>query len=374
MPVRIDRMWRAFGRRAAAVLVLLLCNACDDQEDDEIAVPVRVSYNPYAEVDWALDLRLKAQHHDHVGNRPEMILAYDRAGYDVVSLMDYSGNPAMSYSWTERIWPPERFVPKWVMDSLVNVKLFVPNAEEIGIRAHLTSPFLTTYIEGGSDQAPWKVEWQYSSMEEAFDVIRNYDGIPCIAHPWTVSYTTIKGTFCVEIYTAFAAAGSTYLKVPWFQGRDPDELVKAWDYALQYNQRIWGIAVNDHFGPQHRGSLPDDIIDSGKILVLAKEATLRAYRDAFERGAFFAIEDRGAIKDQYPQVFSIRTDGYSSIIIDSSGAVVWKSHGQIVGEGPVLDLQTLPHKARFVRAEIRSESGVVYTQPFSLRPVVALSE
>ena len=218
---------------------------------------------------------------------------------------------------------------------------------------HLTSPFLTKYIEAVPEGTA-RTNWQYESLEGAFKTIRNLGGMPCIAHPYTSWSRGLSGTFCVEIYTAF-------------HGRVPSEFVKNWDNGLQYNQKIWGIAVNDHFGPQQRGLLPEEIIDSGKILVMSKQATLGAYRNAFYRGAFFAIADHGAIKDRYPEVFSIQVTP-SSIIIESSGAVTWKAHGRVVGEGPTQALSTQPPTARYVRAEIRNANAVVYSQPFTLRP------
>lgn len=352
--------------RLGLVLVALALAACDS------GVPLRVYNNPYSEVDWNQDFRLKAQHHDHVGTRAEALLAYDRAGYDVVSLLDYSGNPRLSYAWRERIWPPERFFAQSTLDGLRNIKLLLPNAEEVGGRAHLTSPFLTTYIEGvdpqQNDPLPHS-PMQYASTEEALALIRSAGGFPCIAHPWTVWYASFEGSFCVEIYTAFASA-SRYRGVPWFQDREPDELLTNWDFALQQNQYIWGIAVNDHFGPQRAGGdVPADILDSGKIVVHAKALTLSSYREAFERGAFFAVQDRGAVKDRTPRIYSI-TVTEELIFIETGGAVVWKANGGIVGHGATLFLSDLSTDLRYVRAEIEGDEGsVVYTQPFALRPI-----
>lgn len=329
--------------------------------------------NPYSEVDWAQDYRLKAQHHDHTGIRANVLLAYDDAGYDVVSLMDYSGNPELPYAWQSRPWPPDQLLAPELLARLRSIKFFLPNAEEVGLRAHLTSPFLTTYIEGvpassANSEKSGVESYQYASLDEAFSLIRSGNGFPCIAHPWRVWYADFAGSFCVEIYTAFAPA-SKHAGVSWFADRAPDELVQNWDWALQQNQEIWGIAVNDHFGPQRRrGDLPPEIVDSGKIVVLAKKPTLDAYKEAFVNGAFFAVQDRGTIKDRYPQVDSIIVTS-QLISIETWGTVTWKANHATVAEGPTLMLSALPSDSHYVRAEIRGiDESVVYTQPFALRP------
>jgi hypothetical protein len=301
----------------------------------------------------------------------DYLLAYDSAGYDVVALLDYSGNAALPYAERRRLWPPESVLPAGFRSQFRNIDLLLPSAEEVGLLAHLTSPFVTQYIEGiPLGQVP-ATDSQYQTLSGAFSTIRDYGGVPCIAHPWTwPSYTALTGTFCVEIYSAFTQASRALGMNPFLNSLDPDVLVRHWDYALQYNQKIWGIAVNDHFGPQGNIRLPPpEVLDSGKILVFAKEATVEAFRDAFLRGAFFAIEDREATKDQYPSVSSILvTDTY--IEIETDGMVVWKAHGNTVSVNRRLVLENLPPRTRFVRAEIQwaMRDSKIYTQPFAIRP------
>jgi len=331
----------------------------------------RVTHNPYADVDWTADLRLKSQLHDHVGTRPEFLAAYDRAGYDVVALLEYSGNAALPYAQRARLWPPESVLPQGFQAEFRSIRLLLPSAEEVGLLAHLTSPFVTQYIEGIPPSATPTSDTQYQSLTGAFSTIRANGGVPCIAHPWTFpSYTTIPGLFCVEIYSAFTHASRALDLNPFLNSLNPNLLVSHWDYALQYNQQIWGIAVNDHFGPQGHFRLPPpEVLDSGKIIVLSHEATLEAYQDAFTRGAFFAIEDREAVKDLYPTVTRIDVTD-SSIEIETDGQVSWHAHGRTVGEDRRLILGNLPPRTKYVRAEIQWAMGnsKVYTQPFTIRP------
>jgi hypothetical protein len=346
---------------------------------------MRIHHDPYAEVDWTNDLRLKAQHHDHVVSNLAAIPAYDAAGYDVLALMDYSGAPSAAYAYKERTWPPERFVSPGVLAALVNIKFFIPGAEEVGIETrHLTSPFLTTYIEGmasaGSQSAsaasaPTTAATvpaaKYGSLKQLVAAVRDLGGLPCIAHPFNYDFDELDGLLCVEMYSAFAEAAKIDMPGTWLHTRDGNAmLLAAWDHALQRNQRVLGIAVNDHFGPQRRGGrVPNEVLDSGKIVVLAKAATPAAYRNALERGAFFAVRDMGRVKNQFPEVFRISVEE-TFASIESTGNVTWKTGGNTVSTGSVILYSDLPPDSRYVRAEIAGLDGsVVYTQAFAVRPL-----
>jgi hypothetical protein len=333
---------------------------------------LRIYRNPYGDVDWSKDLRLKAQHHDHVARTfaLPLITAYDAAGYDVLSLMDYSGKPSVFYSLRERPWPPERWIPQSILAALVNIKLFVPNAEEIGSNMHATSPFLTTYIEGAPTGAPIE-PWQYRDVGDLLRLVHASGGLMCLAHPFAYSYEHLEGLRCVEIYNAFAEAAKTEMPGNPLQTYDGNAALLAnWDRALQRNQDILGIAVNDHFGPGIHATttLLPQVLDSGKIIVLAKAATLVEYRSAFERGAFLAIRDQGIVKDRYPTIFSISV-GATFVSIESNGNVAWKNGTSVVADGPVLNLAGLPANTKYVRAEITANDGsIVFTQAFVVRP------
>jgi hypothetical protein len=389
-----DGLNRALG--TLAVCSCLVAGGCGASDPNAVATPVtsasvadqrslRIYQNPYASVDWSRDLRLTAQHHDHVGMRNDYILAYDAAGYDVVSLMDYSGNVELPYALRQRVWPVEQWVPQSTLGSLKAIKLFLPNAEEVGVQQvtawdpakHATSPFLTTYIEGAQKTLPGAPELplspnQYRTIEQLFQLVRSQGGFPCLAHPWTYRYTDLDlgASYCTEIYNAIADVHKER-GLPWYVEKDRNqEAVTVWDQALIRNQRIFGIAVNDHFGPQTAiGVVSNKVRDSGKIVVFAKAATLTAYRAAFEAGSFFAVRDYGDTKNLYPRVHSVAiAEGH--IYVETSEAVKWIANGQVVGTEPMLPYGNFPSGARYVRAEVSNPEGsTVYTQAFPVRPI-----
>ncbi len=352
---------------ACILLTSLLAGSC---AEELIYTDLRIYSSPYEAIDWNSVQRLKAQHHDHIPVGSDRILSYDAEGYDVLSLMDYSGNASHDYAMQQRMWPPEQWVPAWMLSSLTSLKFFVPNAEEVGDIQHGTSPFLMTYIETVTATQGSRQAWQYRSIPEMFEVIRANGGFPCLAHPWTFPYETLQGAFCVEIYTAF---GEARRLDGWteFTTRDQSAvLVANWDRALNNNQHVYGIAVNDHYGPYATSSTSDEVRDSGKIIVLTENSTPESYRAAFESGAFFAIRDFAAVKDEYPHIFSISTDEEAAFV-ETLGDVRWISSGTTIGSNAVLLRTDLPPNSRYLRAEIRPADGssVVYTQAFVVRPV-----
>ena len=336
-------------------------------------VALRIYHNPYGTVDWASDLRLKTQHHDHPGVMESRIRAYDEAGYDAIILADYSGAPNRDYALKARLWPPEAVLSPTFLASLRSIKFFIPGAEEVGLTDHYTSPFLTQYVERWLPQySAQKQASQYDSAAEFAQLVRAAGGLLLLAHPWNsgIDINQYEGVVGTEIYSAFAEARRR-AGVQDFVSVDRNALLlESWDRALVQNQALIGIAVNDHFGPLPDLPTDPDVKDSGKIIVLAKAATLPAYRDAFERRAILAVKDKGVQKDRLPAIRSIDV-GASSVSIDTEGTVRWIARGTTVGNASTIQYSSLPPGATYLRAEVQSSDGsvVIFTQAFSVRPV-----
>lgn len=334
--------------------------------------PLRIYYDPYAHVDWTTDKALLAQHHDHAGSSISRLMAYDRAGYNVMPLMDYSGVPKMQGALKQRLWPISTWVTPETIARFQNIKVFFSDAEEVGIpQRHLTSPFMTDFIEyydGAADTDPVP---KYRTEEDAVDLIRGRGGLPLLAHPWYSPAEVLAGpdVFGMEIYSAYISAKRAE-GVPDFVNEDRNaKLLSNWDAALSAGRWWVGVAVNDHYGPYAAPDAADPTIrDSGKILVYAHEETLESYRDAFQRGAFFAIQDNGVTKGGYPKINSV-TVGSDSVTIDAPEAtdVRWIASGDVIANGPTLQFSSLPSRSVYLRAEIMGVTHVVYSQPFILR-------
>ena len=248
--------FRAFLWSACSAL-LLACSSPAGCSSRSTPV-VRVSRNPYANVDWQHDLRLKTAMHDHVRTKPLYLKRMDEAGYDAVPLMHYSGVASLAHPWRERRWPPERYLPPELFAELKHIKLFYPSAEEIGFD-HVTSPFLTTYI------AKWEAgyyarrePWHYGSTQEAIDVIHAFGGMAFVAHPWDQPsdyYGKLQHFDGMEIYNAYG-------RQQLLEGKRSDDgtarLLRSWDHVLRHRPEVIGIAVNDWYGAVDR-SRPRDL-------------------------------------------------------------------------------------------------------------------
>ena len=90
-----------------------------------------------------------------------------------------------------------------MLNSFENIKFLIPNAKEHG-PIHLTSTFLTTYIEHWNPvKDPQKQPYHYQTRQEAIDF---YDGLAIVAHPWGGAARRSRGT---------AAGGVPELRSLW---------------------------------------------------------------------------------------------------------------------------------------------------------------
>lgn len=270
----------------------------------------RVSSDPYADVNWENDFRLKTQFHGHVRLQEERILSYDRAGYDVVSLMHYSGTPRTSGAWLQSHWPPEQWLPEELLAGLENIRFFLPNTE-LGTAPHLLTPFLTTYIEEWVPESDsTKQPHQFQSAQEAIELIQSLGGIAILPHPVNRP-THLDGYHAVEVYSAF-------MSYRFFDGtyqRDRNEdMLSFWDDRLMEDPTLYAVGVNDWYGPwaadyPYDPAPPPSIVDSGKTIVISHEDTMPSFRQAVENGAMFAVKDVGETKDLFPQIDALSVDG-----------------------------------------------------------------
>jgi len=340
-----------------------------------------IAYDPYQDVDWDLWHRALAQHHDHMGRLSlDRIKAYDEAGYNVIVPLDYAGRRSGGTTYCDyRLWPVHEYLSGFnsdeeVLATLNNIKLFVPSMEEIGCH-HMTSPFLTTYIElWEPNYCETKEQWHYETSQQCMDLINLYGGMAIIAHPTasTDTYMELENYHGIEIVNG-------YFYCRWLLKEEyPDypnyteHFQLVWDHLLtNKDTKIWGFAVNDWYGPWEHRDEPYDApyMDCGKILVMIPAYSMDEYRNSLEKGCFFAIHDwgEGKNKNRYPKIAKIMASN-DSIAIDTDGGVSWIANGERVAEGNAIDLTELPSGKdyKYVRAEISNGYGIVFTQPWAL--------
>jgi len=340
-----------------------------------------IAYDPYQDVDWAWWYRALAQHHDHVGRLSlDRIKAYDEAGYNVIVPLDYAGKKSGGSAYCDyRLWPVHQFLSGFnsdqeVLATLNNIRLFIPSMEEIG-RHHITSPFLTTYIElWEPDYYETKQQWQYETSQQCIDLINQYGGMAIIAHPtenidYYMQLQNYKGVEIVNAhYYRMLILEQEYPAQPGYNVH----FQAVWDHLLTHKDtKIWGFAVNDWWGPWRNSN--EAYIDSGKIMVMVPAYNMDDYRNSLEKGCFFAIHDFGQPrqnKGRYPMVAAI-ISGDRSITIYTDGVVSWIANGERIAEGNFINLMEFPPETdyKYVRAEISNAYGTVFTQPWTLTVV-----
>jgi hypothetical protein len=336
----------------------------------------RVYFDPYAGIRWGTVHHLTSQFHDHVRTMPSRIASYDDAGYDAVAVMHYSGIPTRNTdAWTAKRWPPEDWFTPEFLASLRNIKVLFPSAEEVGVQ-HVSSPFMTAYIEWFDPAVQTvKLPHQYSTLQEVVSLVREHGGLPTLAHPvWSTvaqrnAMTIVSGYHAIEIYNGHTAYHNAK---GWWAYDALDRLTQIWDVMLLANPRVFGVSVNDHYGPYSTiADLTPELRDSGKTIVLAADPSFESFRAAVESGAMFAVKDLGPVKNRYARVNTINM-APGRIIVGTSGNVTWIANGLSYSTGPVLDVGSLPLNTRYVRAQISSNDGsVVYTQAWGIRPSTA---
>lgn len=362
-----------------AIFAILLILHCGEPDIIDMALQVcdyEVAYNPYSEVDWATWKKCLSQHHDHVGAIETRIRDYDEAGYNAICLLNYSGVQSLEFTSKQRIWPLSKFITRYGSDpdflaTTKNLKFFIPSMEEVGLE-HATSPFLTKYLEVWEPEfTRRKRTWQYSSNQELIDLIKGFGGAAVIAHPTKRIglYSKLEGFTAIEIYNAFYNLKHVTGKIE--QDRNT-HFLQVWDGLLvKKSSKIWGVAVNDHFGAYNKRVKESHprIYDSGKTVVMLRDYTLADYRRSFEQGAFFAVHDSGLEKNRFPAIDDISVQGDSIEIACVESRVRWLAWGVVLREGSSLKLSELPCGMTYVRAEVQNENGIVYVQPFSLQEI-----
>ena len=135
-----------------------------------------------------------------------------------------------------------------------------------------------------------------------------------------------------------------------------------WDYLLSLGNRVWGFAVDDmhRFGKKWYESAIR-LIGQGWIMVKANNLEKEEIMNSIKQGNFYSttgviIEDMYIDKNRY---FVKSLNGEEIIFIVDYGRIIKvidDSKGEI----------KINNKYKYIRCEIRSKSGIAYTQPVFL--------
>ncbi|MDR2647601.1 MAG: hypothetical protein LBB67_05725 [Oscillospiraceae bacterium] len=409
---------------AAALFVTFLSSATIHAAD-EIDYTIQ---DPYAGVDWANDTTYRADLHAHSyatdGDTDfnQMIEEHYAKGYDILSMTDHG---TVDYSWVkpntvpllfgvlaitqQQHWPTitglteerwrqistgsDRLNSKGEPQKMLRVSYGVEHNPTSFNNAHVCSWFVDygNGILGGTSDYDTPIRevnargglcvinhpGEYTGMKEVKD--------PDAAYGEGESYKIAKYANLLTTYPNLLGIDMNSKT----DGRTHNDR-KLWDILLQRvvptGRNVFGMASSD----AHQLN----VVDSGWVMPVMPSNTEDNLKTALKNGAFFAgshyiknskelailAEETGVTlgeewvadaDEAEPTVTKITVDQQGdSITLTTENAlsVHWIADGNVIATGETLELDKVSDQVTsYVRAELWSKGGVLYTQPFVLQ-------
>lgn len=287
--------------------------------------------NPYESVDWDHDTQYRANLHTHTTESdgwysPDSVIdMYHEAGYSILAITDH-----------DRVtWPWETFGRNPDALEMVAVK-----GNEVSSFHHLGSYFCD-YEE--------RFEDEYLSLLHIGDM----SGLAVFFHPGRYDYPA-------EWYAWFYQKYDHLIGMEVVNQRDKYPGDRAlWDRVLTLlmpKRAVWGFANDDMHLRRHFGA-------AWNVFPLSElnEAQVRL---AMENGIFYFCHG-----ELPPRIHAIEADnskGYIKIDACEGAEIVWISAGRKVHAGKAVPFREKQNVTRYLRAEIRGENGITYTNPFAV--------
>jgi len=384
-------MKRVFALLITLLLALGLCAPALAAQEGSYEIA-----NPYRDVVWGghdgwdayrSNLHGHTTFSDGTDDMQSMVEAYYAHGYDVIANTDHG---VTSVPWDKR----PKILPLLHLPNInrTHELLSSERVSEINAGAGRGGRGMLQVPMGNELQAatPYKshvvglyTDWGQGWLGFSFDYripiagVHRNGGITFIAHPgdWLESkddpaiardpgnvnyfadilrdYDSCLG---IEIYNA-ADNETRYDRIFW------DQLLMR---LMPEGRPVWGFAVDDSH----------NVGDVGRqaTMLLMPGRTAADVRACLESGAFLACSRRDRVLGIDVSDKSIPFPGVTNIVVEGNTitleaidytTIEWIADGEVVGEGPVVDL-TDPRITCYVRAQIIGEGGITATQPFGV--------
>lgn len=329
---------------------------------------VKITSNPYENVDWGSVSHIKSDHHYHSdttkSNPPPHEMAdqlVDELGYSVLTIDDGTSGGTV-WPWTE--W--SSFYDHWEdrdPETDFDNDVLPVEGMEYGAADHTVGLFSDLQPDDLDDVESW-----YEQVEEIVD----NGGLAVLEHP--ARYTDSDGA--VERY---ADGYADFDDLVGFAALNKDagnmqrDDIHSWDALLSElmpDRPIWVFSHDDSNG----WTVGSDV-DVRWNTLFVEDLTDSRVRSAYEEGAFTASErlqwdDGSETATQAPEVSAIHADDSEPSITVETDAdrIMWICQGWVVGDAQTLELTDAMDK--YVRAELVNESsraeGRTLTQPFGV--------
>ncbi len=292
--------------------------------------PVEI-FNPYADVDWDVFGRHKANFHTHTtesdGNMSpaDVIDEYHSMGYDILAITDHN---RVTWSWQDFGKDPEDL-------GMIAVQGNEPS------RHHHMGSYFNDY------------NGEFTDLHDSLQAVADRDGLAVLFHPGRYSFDT---AWYVDIYETYDFLVGMEV---YNQGdRYPNDR-ELWDEVLAEmmpERPVWGFSNDDSHGLSHIGR--------NHQTLLLPELTEENVRAAMIKGEFYFsyTPTRG---DPAPEIIHIeanQNEGFIAIEADGATDVRWISGGEtILSDEYVIYVRGYNG---YLRIELEGPYGTTYTQPF----------
>ena len=403
---KLATLWLAFVL-SIGVLGFGSCEYLPEIEIPEELPPIKppaksyVISNPYEGVDWAVHGQYKANFHAHSINSDgsnttaQMVEDHYAKGFDILSMTDHN---YLTINWdraTAGLSPQRKAEIEAGVDRGGRGMIDVDNANEQSATDHINSFFATFNNASGA------------TMASTIATVETLGGITHINHPgrYTGGANSNDATSIaasnnptniqkyVDLFMSYPSCVGMEIVNKIDNESKSDRIL--WDNILKLTmpegRPVWGFSNDDTHSLNATGY-------SWNVMLLP-ELTQAATRTAMETGAFYAISrvsrldeinatlpngsnmpGSGTSSTLYlleqptPSISSIVVDQLSSTIHIAGAdydSIEWIADGVVIATGSLLKIsEHEEHINSYVRAQLKSSTGIAFTQPFGIKEAV----
>lgn len=381
---------------AAAVLAGTFVTGVAAQEQDGKGVLDFTINNPYAGVNWDTYGQYKADFHAHSNESDgspqpaDTINEHYKKGYDILALTDHN---VMNTTWNRKDDPTGK-VRTYLTDERLQEITYgtdrdgrgmvaIQNSDEQSVSDHLNTFFTPFNNEAGA------------TLESNIAKTQELGGICHINHPGryyggsntsgTAGEDAANNPANIKKYVDLFMKYDACVGMEIINKLDGDSYSDRilWDNILQKTMPegrfVWGFSNDDTHSNEATGH-------SYNMMLMPANNPVEV-RKAMENGAFYAsahvakregytITDHSIINNYQPPVITnIEVDQDEDTITiegDHYNTVEWIADGEVIATGNTIDLNDYEGKVHsYVRAQLKGDEGISFTQPFGVSAVNA---
>ncbi|WP_459129786.1 CehA/McbA family metallohydrolase domain-containing protein [Guggenheimella bovis] len=354
--------------------------------------------NPYKDVNWAMYKQYKADFHAHSKNSDggnwtyEMVEDHYRKGYDILAMTDHNyvtrgwenaGEGAMSIERKQQILQGIGRNGRPMID--------ITYGDEQSRKDHINTFWTDWNNSYGATMANTLNQAQILGGISHINHLGRYTGSmydpainfdPAVIQKYTDLFTAYPSCVGMEIINKLDNESRNDRAI-W------DNILKV---MMPSGRNVWGFANDDTHSINATGYSFN--------MMLMPELTEKATRTAMETGAFYAVSRvsrpdginaylpngasmPGSGNSRTTYLMRQTTPSITNIVVNQKRDIItitgknydtieWIADGKVIATGETIDLNDYEDQINsYVRAQLKSKTGIAFTQPFGLktRPV-----